>query len=137
MNHPIPILITLLDYLSELTSASGTDFGPICDVPVPVGCERCHAAITSHNAYFARFGTLRCANCIGDDGFTTVADLKLFAQTGTLPCSECGHPVQPSSASPDGSSSAYQCPACGATARFTIATQVTAIYGPGITGSRP
>ena len=122
MNHPIPILITLLDYLSELTSASGTDFGPICDVPVPVGCERCHAAITSHNAYFARFGTLRCANCIGDDGFATALELDLFRQTGELPCSGCGQPAPPAEISPDGTSCTYHYPGCGTTAPYTWTT---------------
>jgi hypothetical protein len=135
MNYPI--MITLLDYLSERTSPSGTGSGPVCDVPVPGGSERCHTAITSHNAYFARFGTLRCADCIGDDGFATVADLELFGQTGTLPCSGCGHPVQPSNVSPDGISSTYQCPACDTTVRFTLTAQALAIYGPGITGSCP
>ncbi len=135
MNHPIPV--TLSGYLCERASASGTDSGPPGDVPVPGGCERCHAAITSHNAYFARFGMLRCADCIGDDGFATVADLELFGQTGTLPCSGCGHPVQPSRLSPDDISSAYHCLACGTTARFTITARTVSLYGPGITGSRP
>jgi len=134
MNHPMPI--TLSDYISELASSSGSHLDPGHDASIPGGCERCHTAITSHNAYFARFGTLRCADCIDDDGFATVADLELFRQTGTLPCSGCGHPVQPSQVSPDGLSRIYQCRACGTSAHFTT-TQVTTINGPRSTGSRP
>jgi hypothetical protein len=87
---PLMRPITLFDYMSAL--ASGQDIHPSsrCDALLSSGCEQCHAVITSHNAYFARFGTLRCAHCIGDDGFATVADLELFRQTATLPCSGCG-----------------------------------------------
>jgi hypothetical protein len=136
VNHPIPV--TLSDYLSALAaSASESHPGRGRDAAIPGGCERCHTAITSHTAHFARFGTLRCADCIGDDGFATVADLELFRRTGTLPCSGCGQLAQPSQVSPDGLSATYQCRACGTSAHFTITPQATAIYGPGITGRRP
>jgi hypothetical protein len=117
MNHPMPL--TLFDYMFTLASSQGSLPGPGRDAPVTDGCERCHTAITSHNAYFARFGTLRCRDCIGNDGFATVADLELFRQTGTLPCSVCGHPGAPDEVSPDGASCTYHCRSCGTIAHFT------------------
>ncbi|MGB6580126.1 MAG: hypothetical protein WBF34_19620 [Streptosporangiaceae bacterium] len=117
MTHPAPI--TLFDYMSALTSPRDIHPSRGCDAPITGGCERCHAAITPHDAYFARFGTLRCRDCIGTDGFATVTDLELFRQTATLPCSGCGQPVQPAEISPDGTSCTYHCPTCGTTAHYT------------------
>ena len=120
MTHPTRI--TFFDYMSVL--ADGQDIHPSsrCDAPLTGGCEQCQATITSHDAYFARFGTLRCVSCIGDDGFTTVADLELFRQTGMLPCTGCRHPVQPSEVSPDGATCTYTCGTCGTTAHYTMPT---------------
>jgi hypothetical protein len=120
MQHPTPI--TLFDYISTLASARGQQPGPVSDDPLPGGCERCHATITSYNAYFARFGLPRCRNCIGDDGFATALDLDLFRQTGELPCSGCGQSIQPAEISPDGTSCTYHCHTCGTTAHYTTTT---------------
>jgi hypothetical protein len=120
MTPPAPI--TLFGYIAALTIPGPVHPGPACDALIPGGCERCHAAITSHNAYSARFGTVRCRTCIGTDGFATAADLELFRQTGTLPCSGCGQPAPPSQISPDGSSYTYHCHTCGTTARYTMPT---------------
>ena len=122
MTHPIPI--TVFDYMSALARTIRRPIHPsrLCDGLLPGGCERCHATITSHDAYFAAFGTVRCRTCIGNDGFATVADLELFRRTATLPCSGCGLPVQPAEVSPDGSFYTYHCPTCGSTAHFSTAT---------------
>jgi hypothetical protein len=120
MQYPTPI--TLFDYISALATASGKQPGPVSDDPLPGGCDRCHATITSYNAYFARFGLPRCRDCIGDDGFATARDLDLFRQTGELSCSGCGQPVQPARISPDGTSYSYHCPACGMIAHYTRTT---------------
>jgi hypothetical protein len=37
-------------------------------------CEICYTLIFSLNAYPARSGCCRCADCIGDDGFVTVEE---------------------------------------------------------------
>jgi hypothetical protein len=120
MQHPTPI--TLADYITALSHATGRQPGPVSDKPLPGGCERCHATITRHTAYFARFGLPRCRDCIGNDGFATALDLDLFRQTGELPCSGCGQPVQPVRISPDGTSCTYRCHACGTTARYIRTT---------------
>jgi hypothetical protein len=119
MTHPAPI--TLFDYICALASTTEPHHGPSCDAAVPGGCERCHAALTSHTAYFARFGLVRCPDCIGNDGFATVADLELFRQTATLRCSGCSQLIPPARISPDGTYT-YYCRACGTIARFSMAT---------------
>jgi hypothetical protein len=83
MTRPTPI--TLFDYISAL-SRTGANLLVLADTPVPGGCDQCHAALTPRNAYFARFGVVRCPGCIGDDGFASIADLELFRQTGILRC---------------------------------------------------
>jgi hypothetical protein len=69
--------ITILDYVRAVTGGK-----PACTgqdhyqarVGILGGCEICHATIASYNAYPARSGFWRCAGCIGDDGYATVAD---------------------------------------------------------------
>jgi predicted RNA-binding Zn-ribbon protein involved in translation (DUF1610 family) len=129
--------ITVFDYMSALDSTSQPHLRPLCETPVPGGCQRCHATITPHDAHFVRFGLVCCSDCIGNDGFATVADLERFRQTATLPCPGCGHLLHRSHVSPDGTSHHYRCPACGTTARYTLTAQALVIYGPGITGNRP
>jgi hypothetical protein len=116
MQHPTPI--TLSDYMTALAHAMGRPPGPVSDDPLTGGCERCHATITSSTAYFARFGLLRCRDCIGDDGFATALELDLFRQTGELPCPGCRQSIPPARISPDGTSCTYHCPACGTIAHY-------------------
>jgi hypothetical protein len=134
MPHPAPI--TLADYISALDKDTGKTSRPVSDDPLPDGCQRCHATITSGTAYFARFGLLRCRTCIGDDGFATAYDLDLFRQTGELSCAGCGQPVVPSKKSSDGTSASYHCLTCGTIVRYTLNRQALAIWGPGITRHR-
>jgi len=133
-SHPAPI--TLADYITALDKDTGQPPRPVSDDPLTDGCQRCHATITSSTAYFARFGLLRCRDCIGDDGFATVYDLDLFRQTGELSCAGCGQPAFPSQISPDGISASYYCLTCGTTVRYTLNQQALAIWGPGITRHR-
>lgn len=41
-------------------------------LPMLGGCECCHASIAGYNAYPAQSGFIRCADCIGDDGYPTL-----------------------------------------------------------------
>ncbi|MEV0618579.1 hypothetical protein AB0I81_34990 [Nonomuraea sp. NPDC050404] len=40
------------------------------------GCECCHASIASYNAHPAQSGSWRCADCVGDSGYLTVAEFE-------------------------------------------------------------
>ncbi len=118
MTHPT--LITLFDYISAL-ARTGNNYLALADAPVPGGCDRCHTALTSRNAYFARFGLVRCPSCIGTDGFASIADLELFRQTATLRCLGCGQLITPARVSLDGTHT-YSCRVCGTTDHFTMPT---------------
>jgi hypothetical protein len=118
MTHPVPI--TLFDYICAL-ARTGANFLAGADAPVPGGCDRCHTALTPRNAYFARFGRVRCPGCIGTDGFASIADLELFRHTGTLRCAGCGQLITPARIGPDGTS-AYSCRPCGTTSHYTMPT---------------
>jgi hypothetical protein len=120
MTHPTPI--TIFDHLTALAKSRRIHPGSGCDAPITGGCGRCHAAITSHDAYYARFAMARCRDCIGNDGFATVDELELFADTETLPCNGCGQPAPPAEESPDGYSFTYHCRSCGTTAHYTMQT---------------
>lgn len=111
--------ITIFDYIQAISEATGSDRSAERDEPLS-RCEICQVALTLSSAYPARFGIVRCRQCIGDDGFATVLELEEFHATGTIGCPGCGTPVLPAAASPDGASCRYQCSACGATARFSI-----------------
>jgi hypothetical protein len=53
-------------------------------------CERCSVTLHAGNAFPARSGCWRCAGCIGQDGFATVAEFK--ACTFTIEaCPACGN----------------------------------------------
>ena len=135
MSDPAPV--TLADYISALDKDTGKTPPLVSDDPLPDGCQRCHARITSGTAYLARFGLFRCRTRIGGDGFATVDDLDVFRQTGEMPCSGCGQRVRPTGISPDGTSCRYHCLPCGTTVRYTLTQRALAIWGPGITRHRP
>lgn len=40
------------------------------------GCENCYATIASYNAYPSRSGYWRCADCIGDTGYSSVTEFE-------------------------------------------------------------
>jgi hypothetical protein len=113
--------ITILDYARAVSQANGSgdvSFDP--DDVLSHGCEICQAPLTIGSAYPARFGLLRCGQCIGDDGFATAVELEEFRATGIIGCPQCGTRMPPADISPEDHFYRYQCPACGATAHFTL-----------------
>jgi predicted RNA-binding Zn-ribbon protein involved in translation (DUF1610 family) len=84
------------------------------------GCEICQAPLTIGSAYPARFGTWRCGQCIGDDGFASASELEEFRATGIIGCPQCGTRMPVAEISSNRRSCQYKCPSCRATARFTI-----------------
>jgi hypothetical protein len=67
--------ITILDYVKsvvgEKTIYTVEDFAG-AGVEMIGGCQVCGATLGPYNAYPAKSGYWHCADCIGDDGFTTV-----------------------------------------------------------------
>jgi hypothetical protein len=111
----------MLDYARAVFQANGSgdvSFNP--DEVLSHTCEICQAPLTISSAYPARFGLLRCSQCIGDDGFAAALELEEFRATAITSCSQCGTRISPAEVSPDGKSYRYQCPECGATAQFTL-----------------
>lgn len=43
------------------------------NVPMVAGCQQCHATLSGSNAYPSRTGYIRCAECIGNSGYTLAA----------------------------------------------------------------
>ena len=85
--------ITILDYVKTVVGDKDTysaeDFFRN-GVGMTGGCQLCAATIACYNAYPSTSGYWRCADCIGPDGFTTVADFK--AHTFTVEaCPGCGN----------------------------------------------
>jgi hypothetical protein len=85
--------ITILDYVTSVVGQKDTytddDFFRN-GVGILGGCQLCAATIVAYNAYPSTSGYWRCADCIGEDGFATVADFK--ARTFTISaCPACGN----------------------------------------------
>jgi hypothetical protein len=53
------------------------------------GCQGCQATIACYNAYPSISGYWHCADCIGEDGYTTVADFT--ASISVTTCPACGN----------------------------------------------
>jgi len=85
--------ITILDYVKSVVGDkdlyTAEDFMN-SGVEMLGGCQGCHATIACYNAYPSTSGYWRCADCIGNDGFVTISDLKasLFVPTA---CPTCGN----------------------------------------------
>ena len=77
--------ITILDYVKTVVGDKDTysaeDFS-LNGVGMTGGCQLCAATIACYNAYPSTSGYWRCADCIGQDGFATVADFKAHTFTG-------------------------------------------------------
>ncbi len=43
-------------------------------LPLIAGCEVCGAALAPYNAYPSNTGYTRCGECLGGNGFDTIAD---------------------------------------------------------------
>jgi hypothetical protein len=83
--------ITILDYIKSVVGDKDLYTVEDClasGVDILSGCQRCHTAIAAYNAYPSTSGYWRCAYCIGDDGFATVADFT--AHTAAATCPACG-----------------------------------------------
>jgi hypothetical protein len=67
---------TILDYVRFVTGKDSPDGEDHWSAGVAIlgGCEICFATIASYNAYPARSGFWRCADCIGDGGYATVEE---------------------------------------------------------------
>ena len=79
--------ITILDYIKSVVGDKDLYTAEDCltsGVDILGGCQSCHATIAAYNAYPSTSGYWRCADCIGDDGFATVADF-----TASLPATAC------------------------------------------------
>ena len=85
--------ITILDYVKSVVGEKDTytddDFFRN-GVGTLGHCQRCAATLAAYNAYPSTSGFWRCADCIGDTGFATVADFK--ARTFDISaCPSCGN----------------------------------------------
>ena len=69
--------ITILDYVKSVVGDKDFYTAEDClasGVDIIGGCQICAATIAIYNAYPSTSGYWRCADCIGDTGFATVAD---------------------------------------------------------------
>ena len=74
---PITILDYVKDQIGEKTTYTAEDFSR-AGVDIIGGCEVCGATLAGYNAYPAKSGYWRCADCIYDDGFATAEDFINF-----------------------------------------------------------
>jgi hypothetical protein len=85
--------ITILDYVREQAgdkpSYAEHDFTSN-GVQLVGGCERCLAVIAAYNAYPSRSGYWRCADCIEDTGYGTVAEFRDSLADAVITCPACG-----------------------------------------------
>ena len=98
--------ITILDYVKSVAGEKPIytveDFSG-AGVEMLGGCQICGATLAPYNAHPSASGYWRCADCIGDSGFTTVEDF-------TACYSETGHDGR---AIADDDTLRLNCPACG------------------------
>ena len=85
--------ITILDYVKSVVGEKDTyaaeDFYRN-GVAMTGGCQRCAATIACYNAYPSTSGYWRCADCIGTDGYATVADFTA-REAAITACPACGN----------------------------------------------
>ena len=84
--------ITILDYVKSVVGDKPLYTAEDClasGVDILGGCQVCAATIACYNAYPSTSGYWRCADCIGDTGFATVADFT--THTGRTACPACGN----------------------------------------------
>ena len=85
--------ITILDYVKSVVGDKDLYTAEDCitsGVDILGGCQSCHATIAAYNAYPSTSGYWRCAGCIGETGFATVADFKEHSSAIT-DCPLCGN----------------------------------------------
>ena len=84
--------ITILDYVKSVVGDKDLYTAEDClasGVDILGGCQGCGATIAAYNAYPSTCGYWRCADCIGDTGYATVADFT--ASTSATGCAACGN----------------------------------------------
>jgi hypothetical protein len=84
--------ITILDYVKSVVGDKDLYTAEDClaaGVDILGGCQGCHATIAAYNAYPSTSGYWRCADCIGNDGYATVADFTASASASAA-CPSCG-----------------------------------------------
>jgi len=82
--------ITILDYVKSVVGDKDLYTAEDClasGVDILGGCQGCQATIAAYNAYPSTSGYWRCAHCIGNDGYATVAD---FTAPASAACPSCG-----------------------------------------------
>jgi hypothetical protein len=86
--------ITILDYVKSVVGDKDFYTAEDClisGVDILGGCQHCQATIAVYNAYPSTSGYWRCADCIGDTGYATVAD---FTASMSVPaCPACATPT--------------------------------------------
>ena len=85
--------ITILDYVRSVVGDKDLYTAEDCltsGVDIIGGCQGCQATIAAYNAYPSTSGYWRCADCIGQDGFATVADFTAYEAT-IVACPACGN----------------------------------------------
>jgi hypothetical protein len=85
--------ITILDYVRSVVGDKDFYTAEDClasGVDILGGCQGCAATIAVYNAYPSISGYWRCADCIGDAGFATIAEFKTYEAAITV-CPSCGN----------------------------------------------
>ncbi len=83
--------ITILDYVKTVVGDKDLYTAEDClasGVDILGGCQGCQATIACYNAYPSTSGYWRCADCIGQDGFATVADF-IAHEAAIVTCPAC------------------------------------------------
>ena len=83
--------ITILDYVKSVVGDKDFYTAEDClasGVDILGGCQGCQATIACYNANPSTSGYWCCADCIGTDGYTTVADFT--ASMPVTACPSCG-----------------------------------------------
>ena len=84
--------ITILDYVKSVVGDKDFYTAEDClisGVDIIGGCQSCAATIAVYNAYPSTSGYWRCADCIGQDGFATIATFT--ASMSVTSCPSCGN----------------------------------------------
>jgi hypothetical protein len=116
------MFITILDYVKDQTGEkkiyTAEDFAAT-GVDILGGCEICGATLAGYNAYPAKSGYWRCADCLCDDGFATVEEFINFTTAAEF----LSHDITARRAAPDAaedtSTGLASCPACGGVQHIT------------------
>ncbi len=85
--------ITILEYVKSVVGDKDLYTAEDClasGVDILGGCQGCHATIACYNAYPSTSGYWRCAACIGDNGFATIADFTA-REAAIVTCPACGN----------------------------------------------